>query len=370
MESHKQIEDAAAEFLAKRDSGDWGEVDQARLSRWMQGSTARRVAILRLEAIWEEAGRVRALGAGLQPGAVPPPGEWGRSPFFNSDNDTYETVPRSEATESEDEPRARAVDVRSETRVTGWNGVSSPRRRGLLAVAAGLLLAVGIGAYLTLIPSGDRYSTPVGGVASVPLQDGSNVILNTASAVRVELTPTARRIRLDKGEAFFEVAKDPRRPFIVQAGSKRVIAVGTKFSVRRTGEEIRVVVTEGRVRIEGVGPDAGRAVRPADILPAGSIASADEAGLLVQEKPLAEVEADLSWRRGYLTFHETPLGDAIVEFNRYNTRPIAIDDPKVASIRISGTFRPTNREAFIRLLQDGFSIHVSIKDDRTVLTGY
>src|SRR6202035_408397 len=68
--------------------------------------------------------------------------------------------------------------------------------------------------------------------------------------VRVELTPQERHIRLDDGEAFFEVAHDAGRPFVVQVGNTRVIAVGTKFSVRRNGDDIRVVVTEGKVRVE------------------------------------------------------------------------------------------------------------------------
>jgi len=99
---------------------------------------------------------------------------------------------------------------------------------------------------VTLAPGGTRYSTPVGEIASVPMRDGSKVTLNTDSQIRVTLTDSERRVDLKYGEAFFEVSKDPKRPFVVNAGGKRVIAVGTQFSVRRDANDIQVVVTEGR----------------------------------------------------------------------------------------------------------------------------
>ena len=100
----------------------------------------------------------------------------------------------------------------------------------------------------------------------------------------------------------------------------------------------------------------------------GSVASAGDAGVVVEQKPLAEAEDDLSWRQGYLTFHDTSLADAVAEFNRYNAHKIAIDDPAVAAIRISGTFRASNYEAFVRVLDDGFAIHSKSSEDSTTLT--
>jgi len=237
-----------------------------------------------------------------------------------------------------------------------------------------------MGTYFAFAPSGDRYTTPIGGIASVPLRDGSNITLNTASQVHVELTPTERHVRLDKGEAFFEVAKDPNRPFIVQVDGKRVIAVGTKFSVRRNGNDIRVAVSDGKVRVEhtpsplrvraeGAGGEASQGNGSADVfVPAGSVASTDNDRVMVHEESLAAVEDNLSWRQGYLTFHDTSLADAIAEFNRYNTHRITIEDPKIAAIRISGTFRAINYQAFVRVLGDGFSIHAKSTDDSTTLT--
>jgi transmembrane sensor len=188
--------------------------------------------------------------------------------------------------------------------------------------------------------------------------DGSKVTLNTDSAISVAITEKERRVQLDRGEAFFEVAKDPSRPFIVSAGKKRVIAVGTKFSVRLVANDIRVLVTEGKVRIDN----------DSSAVSAGSIANTDGDAILVQQKPLPEVEESLSWRTGYLIFHETTLAGAVTEFNRYNLRKIVIEDSAVASIRLSGKFRTTDFEAFVRLLEGGFPVHAKRSREQIVLT--
>ena len=225
----------------------------------------------------------------------------------------------------------------------------------------------------------------------MPLADGSHLTLNTATQVLVELTPQERHIRLEDGEAFFQVAKDPNRPFVVEVGNKRVVAVGTEFSVRRTGDDMRVVVTEGKVRVESgsdgaagssqlaaVGERKGVAAASTEIAPQrrpgevfltpGSVASAGDDGVVVEQKPVSEAEDDLTWRHGYLTFHDASLADAVAEFNRYNAHKIVIQDPAVAAIRISGSFRALNYEAFVRVLGAGFAIHARSTDDTTTLT--
>ena len=365
MERHDTIEDRAAEFLARRDSGEWTVENQARLDEWLSAATANRVAYLRLEAVWEEARRLKALGPGLPVATVPPPNSW-RTPFF---------APRPEAGDASS--ISATPDPRREAALrVGWF---------LLSAAAVFVLGVAL-AWYCFAPPGNEYQTPVGELASVPLKDGSNITLNTATAVRVDLTPKERLIDLERGEAFFVVAKDPTRPFVVEAGSKRVVAVGTQFSVRRAGNEVRVVVTEGTVRFESVGErvqvsTSGDKLRAKASsrgtsasaspefarLSAGSIARATDGDVLVQETSVADAEQALTWRSGYLTFHDTSLAEAVDEFNRYNAHRIVISDPTVAAIRISGTFRPTNYEAFVRLLESGYSIRSRTEGEETTL---
>jgi transmembrane sensor len=343
------IEEAASDWLIRRESEQWTATDQARFEQWLDASTLNRVAFLRLELAWEEAARLKALGAGVPGDHPPPPGCWNVTPFFDSNR----TASRGPGT------------------VTGEAGQRTRR----LALAASVLLAVvaGLGTYPFWSSETERYRTPIGGLSSVPMSDGSKVTLNTASEIRVAVNENERRIDLRQGEAFFEVAKDPNRPFVVEAGKKRIVAVGTKFSVRRDGESVEVVVTEGKVRVE----DASRPLRSPAPPPAadnpvfltpGAIAYADEAGVLVHRKSLVEAETHLSWRSGVLMFREQNLADAVAEFNRYNVRKIVIADPAVAALKVEGNFRATNVDAFVRLLESGFPVRAATEADRIVLS--
>jgi transmembrane sensor len=329
----RNIDNSAGDWLARRDSGDWTEEEQRRFEQWLNESPLHRVAFLRLEDVWERAQRLQALGAGASSSVIPPAGRWVFSPFF-------EKVERASPT---------------------W------RSRPMLgaALAAAILLTVALGTLLYLSPAEPSYRTPVGGLASVPLPDGSKVTLNTDSEISVAVTEKERRVELTQGEAFFEVAKDPARPFIVRAGNKRVIAVGTKFSVRRDAQDVQVVVTEGKVRVE---TDGDSQPGSAEHLTAGSIAQASEAGVLVQTRQLAEVEESLSWRQGVLVFHQITLAEASAEFNRYNTRKIVIEDPGIASMQVAGSFRANNVEAFVRLLERGYPLRAEERGDQLVLT--
>jgi transmembrane sensor len=339
---HLAIEERAAAWLARRDGGDWSSEDDVHLAEWLSEATAHRVAFLRLESAWEGARRARALST-LPAGVVPPVDEWRQSPYFQA------TGP---ATQSAAQPR----------RLRWWS-----------IAAACFALAVGLGAtgyIFNWFGARSVYSTPVGSIASVPLADGSMVTLNTASRIRVEFEPKERRVVLERGEAYFVVKRNPARPFIVIAGEQKIVDVGTQFSVRRDPTETQVVVTEGTVRFESAPthPQSGSTSPPAmpsagsaavDVpLSAGSIAFARDGDVLVHRESVRQAEDMVSWRKGYLTFRDTSLADAVAEFNRYNLRRITIADPGVAGIRISGTFRPTNYEAFVRLLHDGYAIDV------------
>jgi transmembrane sensor len=373
MEKSSQTEEQAARWLLKRDTAGWSDADQQALDAWLESSTANTVAFLRLEAAWQEMRRLKAFSAGRAKGSVPSPDDWQFTPFF-------------------DEHQSGAGLA------TALGATPDHRRRRLYrALAATLILGLIGGTTWYLWPAGPVYQTPVGGTASVPMQDGSKVTLNTNTRIQVALTERERGVQLEHGEAFFEVAKDPTRPFVVSAGGKRIIAVGTKFSVEREADEVRVVVSEGTVRIENSAASrAVNSVRSSDggankagtarlegetqaagdenlagegvMVSAGAVARAQGGSVLVQERPLSEIIDDLSWRSGYLVFHDVPLTEAVAEFNRYNMRKIEIDDSTVASIKVSGKFRSTNFEAFVRLLEDGFAIHAQTTDDQIILT--
>lgn len=360
VDSAEQIEEQAADWLARRSSGTWSGADEAQLGAWLLASTAHKVAFIRLEAAWSQANRLRALGAGTQPGAIPERGHWRYTASFGGD------LPGGSAAAEAATEIVSAAEIASEHHQPPTQGAARRYVR-VASWAAGVLLAVALGLVAWFAPlGGPSFRTTVGAVAAIPLSDGSKVTLNTDSQIRVAVTLEERRVNLGRGEAFFEVAKDPSRPFVVVAGDCKVVAVGTKFSVWREASEVRVAVTEGRVRVERDDRDAHQ--DPQEI-GAGGIAHASDSGVLVQSKPLKEVEEDLSWRRGFLFFHDVPLAQAVAEFNRYNPERIVIASPGIADIRIGGNFRSTNVAGFIRLLQDGFSIHSEQRGSEIVLSG-
>jgi transmembrane sensor len=347
MGSHRQIEKAAAAWLVRRDREEWNGADQAEFQAWLSASTAHRLAFIRLQAAWQQAGRLKVLAAGMTNGAA----------LLPADQLGMSNPAKSAARLSRHEDLEK-----SGARVPRRLRISARRVLGV-SVAAACVAAAVVG-WIAWPRQETSYRTAIGGMTAISMRDGSTVTLNTNSDIRVALSETERRVDLEQGEAFFEVAKDPNRPFIVRVGDRRVIAVGTKFSVRRESNHVRVIVTEGRVRVEHSEPQ-----RPAEIalVSAGGVAVAGAAGVLVQDKSLSDAEERLSWRDGIVVFRETLLSDAVAEFNRYNTRQIYIEDPTLGSMRIGGHFRTRNAEGFVRLLADAFPIRIEENESRIVL---
>jgi len=348
-----QIELKVSEWLARQDRGALSQAERAELQAWLEESAGHKVAYIRMEAMWGTANKLKVLGSG----------DWRESPYFK--------VPGQSPNSSDTADLGRKGDQHHT--ITASGGVAEGRSLSVSfhhtrhwATAAAVLVVVGLSSYGvgTRLFDSNRYTTPVGGTASVPMPDGSKVTLNTNSEIRIAVTASERRIDLQRGEAFFVVAKDLKRPFVVLASDRRVTALGTQFSVRRDGGNIRVAVTEGTVKVENLGSPS-----PDIQLMAGSIANADKTGVVVQEKQIPEVEDALSWRTGCVVFHKTPLADAVAEFNRYSERKIVIQDPAVAAIRIGGNFRTDNVDAFLRLVQATFPVNVIRQNDRIVLTG-
>ena len=340
--SSAQIEAQAAQWLARRDSGQLTATEAAELAAWLDASTANRIAFIRLESAWQQADRLKVLGVGLKPGELPSSGEWRDSPYFASRQDEFSVTAI---------PPARQAGRRTFIRAIG-------------AVAASLLLAIGVMAVFHW-SRGAMYETDIGVAASIPMADGSKVTLNTNSKIRVTVTDTERRVELQQGEAFFEVLKDEKRPFVVLSGPLRVVAVGTKFAVRLDADQVRVLVSEGRVRIEK--QEGDQEVALAQIASGGVGYTRGSEGVLTQAQPVERVEEALSWRSGFVVFHDTPLNEAVQELNRYNTRRIVIEDPRIATTRISGNFRAANGDAFARLLEDGFDIRAEFSDTQILL---
>ncbi|WP_420139175.1 FecR family protein [Sphingomonas sp.] len=211
---------------------------------------------------------------------------------------------------------------------------------------------------------GQHVQTARGEIRRLPLADGSIATIDTGSDMRVVLASDSRRIALRQGQAWFQVAKDRKRPFIVDAGIAQVRAVGTAFSVSRTGDIVNVAVTEGTVAVWPSGADGAM-----NILQAGQYAifNGADAPPSTGTAPAA-IARSLAWREGEIALQDEPLSNAIAQFNRYNHQQLVIVDPDLGHERLVGLFRIDNPTDFARTLEASFGVSVRVTTDEIQLS--
>ncbi len=308
-EKAEDIEAEAARWVWRLDRDGRAPELEAQLEAWLAGDARRRGAFLKAESVWTLLDRARETGS--RPLARP----------------------------------ARSVS-----------------RRALLAGAGGAIAAAMVGAGVLILRE-ERFSTGLGEVRRVPLGDGSAVAINTASAVEVAFRPTQRTVRLREGEAWFQVAHDVQRPFVVEAGPVRVRAVGTAFSVRRRANGADVLVTEGVVEVWAEG-----AARPPARLKAGQGAFVDATAVVRPALAGSEaVDRKLEWRYGKIDLAGETLGEAVADFNRYNDRKLVIADPGIAGERLYGAFNTSGPDAFAAAVGASLGVEVEVRDSEIIL---
>jgi transmembrane sensor len=208
------------------------------------------------------------------------------------------------------------------------------------------------------------YETRVGQKSTITLPDGTLVVLDTDSAFLSRATATERRIELTRGRAFFDVVKDPARPFSVAAGGKTVTAVGTSFDVDLRPEAVAVTLVTGRLRVRG--PGATHAPSGAGVVEMHEgqrlIASNSEPWTL---RP-TDSAADTGWLRGQLVFDEETLANIAAALNRYSHRKIVIPDPKVAAKRLSAVLLAGDIDTFVQAADTLGLARVGASDARHV----
>lgn len=309
-ETADAINERATAWVARIDRFGLDDATHAELEAWLAGDGRRRGAFLRADAAWRMLDRASQL-------ALVPATTLAEQP---------ELIPKS-----------------------------ATRRRFLIGAAA---LAAGL-AGVALLPGGNRYRTKVGEIRRLPLPDGSLAAINTQSEVAIAVTETRREVRVEEGEAWFQVKKDAARPFLVAVGDIRVQAVGTAFAVRRRDEGVEVQVTEGVVETWST-----RSPNERTRLAAGSKALIAETGAPAQPPVEAPVEIDrsLAWRTGQLIFDGDTLAQAAAEFNRYNERQVVIADPALGQEKLVGRFRTNEPDSFARAVATTLGARISAGD--------
>lgn len=239
-------------------------------------------------------------------------------------------------------------------------------RRGWLrygAMAACLVAAVGV-VGLPGLRQDQVLATAKGELRKVPLQDKSIATINSGSQIEVAFTKQQRTVNLRKGEAWFEVAKDKTKPFVVESGEARIRAVGTAFSVRRFANGTEVLVTEGTVEVWSQGRGSLRRQ-----LTEGETAflAQNTNAISVRRQPV-EVNRKLAWREGKLILKNQTLDDAVADFNRYSPKTIVIVDAALREKRLFGQYKLDAPELFAQDVSTVLDVPIDITAD-TIFIG-
>lgn len=225
-----------------------------------------------------------------------------------------------------------------------------------------------------------NFSTDVGEQRTVMLDDGSRMLLNTDTRVRVSFSAKQRTVDVQGGEALFEVAKDSARPFVVRVSSSEVVAIGTAFAVRYgspTASEhgaLTVTLIEGQVSVrpaagvdaDGVAPPRPISMKAGDRLRLDQLSSAAGAPPPKVDRP--NVDEVIAWKRSEAVFDATSLLDAVTEMNRYSRTPIVLVDGLAgAPMRVSGRYRTGDNVGFARAVAHLHGLRITFEAGRLEL---
>lgn len=283
-------------------------------------------------------------------------------------------APREEACERDAprEPRRQSAREPMRGRTRGPSSDVSHgqrlRRRAAIALAVAAAVVVATAAVLLVFARG-TFSTGIGERRVVSLQDGTHITLNTRSRISVRYDRAARRVRLDRGEALFEVKRDSRWPFIVTAGGHEVLALGTAFEVRRYGaQQVAITLVEGRISIAPADAGVRPSVKEVTVLasPGQRLTFAPHQAPTLDRPALGEV---IAWQSGEVVFDRTRLSDAVAEMNRYSERRIVIVDPGTAALEVSGLFQAGDSTQFAAGVAATFGLGVQDDGKRILLVG-
>ncbi len=316
-ETSRDIDQAASDWTARLDRGPLTPEGEDAFQAWLRGDPRRKGALLRARAVSLMSESAQALGPGFDPVAFEAPG------------------------------RSRPAGLSRRQALTWTGGVA-----GAAVVAA---LGVGVSA------AGAVISTARGEIRLAPLKDGSTVLLNTETRVRVRYSRGERRVTLLRGEAYFAVARDETRPFVVEVDGRRLSTAQAGFRVRKLNmDPIDILVNQGQVDVA--------------VPFASSVALKSNTRLIlsgpVRPQPVGPeaVTRDLAWRDGKLAFEGETLGQAATAFARYSDTRILIRDPVLAREPVTGLFAANDPAGFSRAIARVFEARVEQDGDEVVLT--
>jgi transmembrane sensor len=319
-QTNEEINEVAASWVARMDRGPLSAEHARGLEEWLSGDTRRLGAFAKARAVLTYSDRARALGKSFDPEAL----AGGAAPKIN---------------------RRRAVMF----------GTAA-------AAAAGAAVFV-----RTLLPSAAQtFRTEVGETRVVALDDGSVVTLNTGSTVMVHYSRGRRDATILTGEALFDVARNPQRPFVVHARAAQVHAIGTSFAVLVLPESpVNVLVQEGIVELSRPADPSLRAVRVVANMRAIAPTDSPITSMRIAKDELIRA---LAWREGRIAFEGDTLNDAVATFARYSKTRLVISDPSVGAQRITGLFVFNDPVGFSTAVAISLNLHVAVREGEIELS--
>ncbi len=319
--SDEAILDIAADWRQRLDGPGWTPADEAALDAWLAADTRHAEAFEGAGQVWD---------------------------FF----DEHAAAPEM--------MRARRDAIDRAQRAAGrrWSG-PGPRLPAPARIAAGIAVAavLAAGVYAGLGPR--TYETGLGERRVVTLSDGSKLSLDALTRVSVDYSRDARRLKLVRGQARFDVARDVTRPFTVAARDRTVVATGTAFNIDMLEPQVRVTLIEGKVVIL---PKA-RSAEPVELRSGQQMVAAGGAAPRVVAANLAETTA---WQQGKIVFDDEPLAEAVARVNRYSGHKLVVEGAARAT-RVSGVFEAGDTAAFVDAVTFYLPVTAAERDGGTVL---
>ena len=323
----------AANWFARLRADDVSEQDRMHFEEWLEKDTANRKAYAEFERFWSTTG------------------SYARDPMVAKA--THSAVAEIPVPRHVYEPTTR-----------------KPKQTRFFAIAASICItAVGVATLVFWPYTNSSYQTAIGEQRAISLPDGSRVTLNTDSLIRIHYTDTVRTIQLERGQAYFRVAKE-HRPFAVETKNRIVYAIGTAFDVYQDKADVVVTVAEGTVLVTD--PGALTNAKPAES--SGKFVRASQRLLLANGHPVtsttvetAPMDRSIAWLSGKLVFNDEGLIQAVAEVNRYSKRHIVIGDAQLKTLRVSGVFPVGEPAEFVDSMSKYFALYAEPDADGNIV---
>lgn len=361
MMNEETLQEQAAYYVTRLHSGEMSGQEERELERWRQRSEAHEATFMSTLALWDLSNNLYPPVEQQARGKMSGIRAWGMSAaaavalsvvgayLLSTETSTPISTPSAVV-----EATPRVIDGSTDTTSIAAERLASQKVRE------------------------HRYlQTGLGEVDTIELSDGSVLTLNSETRIQVAFNQHERHLVLVAGEAFFDVASDAQRPFVIDTGEQEIRVLGTKFNVRKEETGVRVAVVEGKVSVTrmsslaaaDVMDDAALMVLAEDdyLLEAGAMGSFSTSADVVAKASFELVNEAQNWRRGVFRFDDASLADVVAEFNRYRTQKIVLADPQTGELRISGVFHFSEGEGLLTALTTSLPVELDRKNDTVTI---